>query len=151
MHIILSIIIGLSMSLVAAFLTYIVSRRKIFQEAFIVVEKYRIGSKPKDKGELRRYKKLKTIVSSARKRLLLLFFIHLSIFMITYVSTITLTALFVPGDEMIVKIPISIPLLSARTDHMYETHILFIAFIAYLAPLYLMIRAVRPITSNDKA
>jgi hypothetical protein len=151
MYILLSIIIGLSMSFLAALLTYIVSRRRIFQEAFIIVERYRIESKPRDKGELRRYKKLKAIVSSARKRLLLLFFIHLTIFMITYVSTIAFTALLVPGDEMTIKIPISIPLLSARTDHMYETHVLFIAFIAYLAPLYLMIRAVRPITSNNKA
>jgi hypothetical protein len=151
MYILLSIIIGLSMSFLAAFLTYIVSRRRIFQEAFIIVEKYRIGSKPRDKGELRRYKRLKAIVSSARRRLLLLFFIHLTIFMITYVSTITLTALLVPGDEMVVEIPISIPLLSAQTNHLYETHILFIAFIAYLAPLYLMIRAVRPVVSSSEA
>lgn len=142
--IMISVIIGLSFSSLGALLTYIVSRRPFFQEAFTIIEKHRLPSRPRDKGELRRLKKLKKQVSMARKRLLLLFFIHLTIFMATYVSTIMAVTIIIPMDEMIVSIPIAIPLLSAKENSVYVTNILFIAFIAYLAPLYAFIRAVRP-------
>lgn len=145
-YITLSILTGLFFSLLGAFLTYFISRRRFFQEAFIIVEKYNVPSRPRDKGELRRLKKLKRQVSIARKRLILLFFTHLTVFMITYISTIITVAIIVPSDELIVSIPIAIPLLSAKENGFYATNILFIAFIAYLAPLYAFIRAIRPVT-----
>ncbi|ADI32508.1 hypothetical protein [Staphylothermus hellenicus] len=145
-YITLSILTGLFFSLLGAFLTYLISRRRFFQEAFTIVEKYNVPSRPRDKGELRRLKKFKRRVSMARKRLVLLFFSHLTVFMITYISTIIAVSIIVPSDELIVSIPIAIPLLSAKENDLYVTNILFIAFIAYLAPLYTFIRAVRPVS-----
>ncbi len=144
MYIIISIIIGLSMAFTAAVLTYIVSRRRFFQEPFQILEKYRPPSKPKRKGELRRYRKMRAAVRKAKRNLMILFLIHLSIFIFTYTTAIVLTGALVPREHQLVTIPLALPLFSARNGTMYTTHVLFITFTAYLAPNYLLMRVVRP-------
>ncbi len=144
MLITLSIIIGLAMSFTAIITTYFLSHRRYFREAYILLEKYRVPSKVKGKGELRKIRKLGGMVRRAKRRILLLFFIHLSIFLLTYTTAIVLTGLIIPEDKQLVNIPVAIPLFSARMDNGYVTHILFITFIAYLAPNYLIMRAAKP-------
>lgn len=143
MYILTAIIIGLSTSLTAIAATYLVSRRRIFQESFEILEKHRDLARPRKKSELRRYKKIRTLVRKAKRNILILFFIHLAIFISTYTTAIVLTGLLVPEDKQLVTTPIALPIFSAKTDGMYMTHILFITFIAYIAPSYLLIRAVR--------
>ncbi len=149
MIIVLSIIIGLGMSLTAIITTYLISHRSFFKEAYIILEKYRLTSKPRAKGELRKIRKVSSILRKARKRLILLFFIHLSIFLITYTTAIVLTGLLIPEDKQLIEIPIALPLFSAKTGNTYITHVLFITFIAYLAPNYLLIRAARPVAISN--
>ncbi len=144
MYIILSIIIGLSMSFLAVMLTYLVSRRKYFQEPFQILEKYKVPAKPKKKGELRRIRKTRALVRKAKRSLMILFLLHLTIFILTYTTAIVLTGMLIPREHQIVQIPLALPLFSARNGTMYITHVLFITFTAYLAPNYLLMRAVRP-------
>jgi hypothetical protein len=133
------------MSFAAILAVYLVSRLKVFQESFRILEEHRIGSKPKGKAELRRYRKLKATIRRARRNVMLLFLIHLAVFVITYTLAIVITALIVPESEQLVTIPVALPLFSARNAQgYYTTHILFITFTAYLAPNYLLVRAVRP-------
>ncbi|OYT39882.1 MAG: hypothetical protein B6U89_03355 [Desulfurococcales archaeon ex4484_58] len=141
----LTILVGFTYSLLAIISIYIVSRRRFFQEAFSVLDKYTLPPKPRSKGELRRYKKLKSMISSARKRVFLLFILHLTIFTLTYLAMITSIGLFV-GEGGIVYIPVVIPFITARENHAFYTHVYFIGFLAYITPLYFFIRAVRPAT-----
>jgi hypothetical protein len=144
MFLIISILIGLSMSFTAIIITYMVSHRRFFRDAYILLEKYRLPSRVRDKGELRRIRKLSSMIRKAKRRILLLFFLHLSIFLLTYTTAIVLTGLIVPEDKQLVTIPVAIPLFSARSDSHYITHVLFLTFLAYLAPNYLIIRAAKP-------
>ena len=139
-----SIIIGLLFSFLASLIVYRISRKRFFQEAFEILDKVTLPEKPKSKGELRRYKKLKSMVSSARRRVMVLFIFHVFVFTTTYLFMITTLFMLVRGVESI-RIPIPIPFLTARMDGEFYTKPFFLAFLAYLTPLYIFIRAVRPV------
>ena len=140
----LSILIGLAFSLLASLIVYRISRKKFFQEAFNILDQVQLPEKPRSKGELRRYKKLRSMVSSAKRRLMILFIFHIFVFTTSYMLMITTLLLILKSTDMI-EIPIPIPLLTAKTDDTFYTRPFFLAFLAYLTPLYLFIRAVRPV------
>ncbi len=148
MIITLSLGIGILLSLVAAFFTYLVSRIDFFRSAFEILAKYELPEKPKTKGDWRRYRKIKPLIMKARRKIFLLFFVHLTIFLITYTATINLVLYMTPPEQVIVSIPISIPLLTGKGDGYYITHVLFLALIGYLVPSYLLVRAVRSVSMN---
>lgn len=140
----LSIAIGFSFSMFSTFLIYLVSRRRFFQEAFTILDNVQYSDKPRDKSEFRRYRKLKRMVSGARRRIFLLFIVHLFIFSIMYfIMLITLQTVL--REAGYVEIPIPIPLISGRNGGGFYTHPFFLALLSYLTPLYLFIRAVRPV------
>jgi len=138
-----AVIIGVFLSMLASLLAYYVSRYRVFQQSLRVIEAYSIPEKPRSKSELRKYRKLKAIVSAARKRVLMLLGIHVAIFVSTYFLMLMLLAVLV-GDNEVVYIPIPIPLLTGRSDTQFYTYVYFIGFLAYLTPLYLFTRAVKP-------
>ncbi len=145
MNIAIAVLTGLLFSTLSILLIYVVSRRSFFQNAFKILDEYSLPEKPRSKGELRRYKKLRGMISSARRKILLLFIIHLIIFTASYFFMIITLQKILVGTGL-VEIPIPIPFLTGKTDNHYYTHILFLSFLAYLTPLYFFIRAVRPVS-----
>ena len=72
-----------------------------------------------------------------------MFFIHLGIFLATYTSMVIIVAIISGTPNSFVRIPISIPLISAKIEDYYVTHVSFLSFIGYVTPLYSLIRAAR--------
>lgn len=139
----ISLLIGIFFSLLASGITYIISHRRYFLEAYRVIKEVKLPEKPRGKGDLRRYKKLKKKLDIAKKRIILLFFIHLGIFLATYTTMIVVIAYISENTNPFVSIPISIPLLSGRIEDHYVTHVYFLSFIGYVTPLYLLIRSAK--------
>ncbi len=143
MLLIKALLLGISFSFIALYLAYSISRIKFFQEAFEFLASYSSESVGKDKRSMRKLRKIKKQLDRAKRRLMILFFIHLAIFMLSYTALISTTYIIVPIEDMIVKIPIGIPLISSAEDGYYITHILFIVFIGFMAPSYLFARVVK--------
>ena len=138
-----ALLLGLGFSLIALYLAYSISRIKFFQEAFEFLATYSSEPIGKDKRSMRKLRKIKMQLDRAKRRLMLLFFVHLAIFMLSYTALISTTYLVIPMQDMIVRIPIGIPLISNTEDGYYITHILFIVFIGFMAPSYLFARIVK--------
>jgi len=129
--------------MIALYLAYSISKTKFFREAFEFLATYSSESIGKDKRSMRKLRKIKKQLDRAKRRLMLLFFIHLAIFMLSYTALISTTYLVIPVQDIIVRIPIGIPLISGTIDGHYVTHILFIAFIGFMAPSYLFAKIVK--------
>ncbi len=138
-----ALLLGISFSLASIYLAYMVAKRKFFREAFEFLSTYSDEPITKDKRGLRKLRKIRKQLERARKRLMLLFFIHLVIFIMAYTGLVSTIYLIIPLEKMIVNIPIGIPLISERVDGGYVTHIVFIAFIGFMAPSYLFARIIK--------
>ncbi len=140
-----ALLLGISFSLLAVLAAYKVAKTRFFQEPLEFLASYSSEPVTKDKRSMRKLKKIKTRLERAKKRLMLLFFIHLSIFVLSYTALVTLVYILVPTDMMLVKIPVGIPLLSYPSEEgdYYITHIVFIAFIGFMAPSYLFARLIK--------
>ncbi|MET1159421.1 MAG: hypothetical protein ABWW65_00515 [Thermoprotei archaeon] len=136
-----SVLIGIGFSLLTALISNILVKHKTFREAFKILTQYRLPEKPRSKSELRKYRKIKTLVKTARRRFFALLLIQMLLIAITYFLAIFLIAVLTRGNEL-VEIPIPIPLLTSRGESGFYTYTYLIGFIAYITPLYLLMRSV---------
>lgn len=139
----IAVSIGLACSFLAISSSYIIMRVKYFREALYVLEKYGFKQFPRDKRGLRKLRKIKPVIEKARRRMAVLFFVHLSIFVLAYSLMVAIIYSLIPPEHLLVKIPVAIPLITGRIDNVYVTHVIFIAFIAFMQPSYLFMRAVK--------
>ncbi|MCD6488155.1 MAG: hypothetical protein J7K21_02910 [Desulfurococcales archaeon] len=143
MIITITIIIGIVFSLLTTLIATVISKLRFFQWAMEIWSKYSTKKVTKDKRGIRRVKKVRLDISRARARLIILFIIELVIFAVMY-TLLYLTIVLLPFGSAFIKIPFGIPFLTFQAeDGSLVTHILFIAFIAFMQPSYLFIRLLR--------
>ena len=141
----LLVILGVSISLIASYLAYSVSRLDYFRKPLQVVARYRGEPVGKDKRSMRKLRKIKADLDRAKKRFMLLFLVHLAIFITAYTILVSLVFIITPREEMLLEIPIGIPLISYQEDSAFVTNAVFIAFIGFMAPSYLFARIVKTV------
>jgi hypothetical protein len=115
-----------------------------FKDAIEVYKSIQIPDTPRSKGDVRRIRKYRLMVKTAR-RMLLLFLTQFSVFIGMYVLML-LTVISIAswmGVEW-VKIPVAIPLLSVPLEEGgFTTHVTFISIIAFALPLYFVNKKVK--------
>jgi len=145
LYITLLLLLGIIVSLTAVYIAYVVAQTSFFRKPLEAVLRYSGETIGRDKRSLRRIKKIKSDLERAKKRLMLLFFTHLAIFVAAYTLLITLVFILVPEKNMFLRIPVAIPLISFNEDSGYATNAVFIAFIGFMLPSYLFARIVKTV------
>jgi len=134
--------ISISSAVLISVLIDLVKKTPYFAEAIRVYQSVQLPDTPKSKGDIRRLRKYRFLYRVARRRILLLFTVHVSIFALVY-TLMVFTVTTITRSSEIVNIPISIPLLSYIEDGGYKTHIYVVALVGFAIPLYLVSRSVR--------
>ncbi len=144
MEILVAVAAGLATSFIAIILSRLLVSVKYFREAIEIMETYGGTEFTRDKRGLRKLRRIKPLIERARKRLAFLFFLHLAVFVMAYSLMIAIIYSVIPPENLLVYIPIAIPLISGRVeDSVFVTHAVFIGFIAFMQPSYLFMRVIK--------
>lgn len=138
----LAIALGLAYSFLGVFIVYLIARSKYFSEALAYAKAESLVVRPRSKGEYRRFRREYGLLKKVRRRLLVLFTIHVSIFIMMYLLMIY-TSTIVFQENYIVKIPIPIPLLSWKNGDGYKVWVYSLSLVSFLTPIYLYIRVTK--------
>ncbi len=142
----ISLLTGAGFSLLAALTMKLISRTSYFSWAVHILSEIKLPEKPRTKSDFRKIRKYKPLIDRAKKRIFLMFMLHIVVFMFTYTASIYVLNTYIPPHEQIVEIPIYLPFLSMLSENHFATNALFLTLIGYLAPSYLIMRAVYPTT-----
>jgi len=142
----IALLTGAGFSLLAALVMKLISRTAYFSWAVNILSEVKLPEKPKTKSDYRKIRKYKSLIDRAKKRIFLMFMLHILVFMFTYTASIYVLNALIPPHEQIVEIPIYLPFLSVLSGDYFATNVLFLTLIGYLAPSYLIMRAVYPMT-----
>ncbi|MEM4579479.1 MAG: 7tm Odorant receptor, partial [Thermosphaera sp.] len=107
------IIVSVLFSMGIGFIIGLVKRLDYFKEAVEVYRSVQIPDTPRSKGDVRRIRRYRLMVKTARRRVLALFITQFTVFVSMYVVMLYVVMLAASraGAEW-VKIPVTIPLLS---------------------------------------
>jgi hypothetical protein len=144
---IISIVVFTSIlfSLSTGFIVGRVRSLEYFKDAIEVYKSIQIPDTPRSKGDVRRIRKYRLMVKTARRRMLLLFLTQFSVFIGMYVLML-LTVISIASWMEVewVEIPVAIPLLSVPLEEGgFTTHVTFISIIAFALPLYFVNKKVK--------
>ncbi|QOR94749.1 7tm Odorant receptor [Thermosphaera chiliense] len=144
---IISIVVFTSIlfSLSIGFIIGKVRSLEYFKEAVEVYRSVQIPETPRSKGDVRRIRRYRLMVKTAKRRMLLLFLTQFSVFIGMYVLMLltVITIASWTGVEW-VEIPVAIPLLSVPLEEGgFTTHVTFISILAFALPLYFVNKKVK--------
>lgn len=152
MIITVAIIVSVLFSMGIGFIIGLVKRLDYFKEAVEVYRSVQIPDTPRSKGDVRRIRRYRLMVKTARRRVLALFITQFTVFVSMYVVMLYVVMLAASraGAEW-VKIPVAIPLLSIPLEEGgFTTHISFISILAFTLPLHFVNKKIR-LASGESA
>ncbi|WP_042667805.1 hypothetical protein [Desulfurococcus amylolyticus] len=138
------LLVSISSAILISLLIKAVRNHPYFSEAVKTYQSIQVPETPRSKGDVRRLRKYRALYRSARRRMLLLFVIHISVFSLVYTLMILVVSLIARSTQY-VDIPVSVPFLSGLNTErgIYYTHIYIIALIGFAVPIYLVSRSIR--------